>query len=90
MVLGSSLGSYLAVACEAFLEQVVDSSEANLQAVGKTDVVPTTPEEQLKKAGGHYSKGDDWSSYVQSDKKLVTGAANIFAMVGGSASASVM
>jgi putative intracellular protease/amidase len=53
--------------------KVTGFSNSEEVAVGKTDAVPTTPEDQLKGLGGLYSKGADWSSYVQSDKKLVTG-----------------
>ncbi|MQQ99647.1 type 1 glutamine amidotransferase domain-containing protein [Glaciimonas soli] len=47
-----------------------DSEEA---AVGLTDVVPFLVEAEFKKLGGIYSKGPDWSSYVQVDGNLVTG-----------------
>lgn len=43
------------------------------EAVGLTDVVPFLVEEMLKANGGDYSKGADWSSYVLTDGKLVTG-----------------
>jgi len=42
-------------------------------AVGLTDVVPFLVEDMLKDNGGHYSKGDDWQSYVVTDGWLVTG-----------------
>ena len=42
-------------------------------AVGLTDVVPFLVEDMLKSNGGHYSKGDDWQSYVVTDGWLVTG-----------------
>lgn len=47
-----------------------DSEEA---AVGLTDVVPFLVEHELRKLGGRYAKGPDWSSFVQVDGHLVTG-----------------
>jgi len=41
--------------------------------VGLTEVVPFLVEDMLKAAGGHYSKGPDWGSYVVSDGLLITG-----------------
>lgn len=43
------------------------------EAVGLTDVVPFLVEDMLNDNGGHYSKGDDWQSYVVTDGWLVTG-----------------
>lgn len=43
------------------------------QGVGLTDVVPFLVEDMLKRNGGDYRKGDDWSSFVVTDGKLVTG-----------------
>lgn len=42
-------------------------------AVQLTDIVPFLVEDSLKKSGGIYSKGPDWSSYVLVDGNLVTG-----------------
>lgn len=42
-------------------------------AVGLTEVVPFLVEDMLKRNGGVYSQGADWSSYVLTDGKLVTG-----------------
>lgn len=47
-----------------------DSEEA---AVGLTDVVPFLVEDMLKENGGEYAKGEDWSSFVQVDGRLITG-----------------
>jgi putative intracellular protease/amidase len=47
-----------------------DSEEA---AVGLTDVVPFLVEDELRKNGGNYRKGDDWQSYVIRDGNLITG-----------------
>lgn len=41
--------------------------------VGLTDVVPFLVEDMLKAAGGAYSKGPDWGSYVVRDGLLITG-----------------
>lgn len=43
------------------------------EAVGLTDVVPFLVEDKLNQLGANYSKGDDWSSYVMTDGRLVTG-----------------
>jgi len=40
--------------------------------VGLTEVVPFLVEDMLKAAGGHYSKGPDWGSYVVTDGLLIT------------------
>jgi len=42
-------------------------------AVGLTKVVPFLVEDMLKSAGGTYSKGADWQSYVVTDGLLITG-----------------
>lgn len=47
-----------------------DTEEA---AVKLTKVVPFLLEDELKKTGGHYSKGPDWGVYVQTDGLLITG-----------------
>jgi len=38
-----------------------------------TQVVPFLLEDELKKSGGHYSKGPDWGIHVQTDGRLITG-----------------
>ncbi|MBJ7486213.1 type 1 glutamine amidotransferase domain-containing protein [Brevundimonas sp.] len=43
------------------------------EAVGLTDVVPFLVEDMLTANGGRYAKGEDWASFVQVDRKLVTG-----------------
>jgi putative intracellular protease/amidase len=42
-------------------------------AVGLTEVVPFLVEDELKAAGGVYSRGEDWASYVVADGLLITG-----------------
>ncbi|MCY0148516.1 type 1 glutamine amidotransferase domain-containing protein [Hoeflea sp. G2-23] len=43
------------------------------EAVGLTKIVPFLVEDMLKANGGTYEKGDDWTSFVLRDGKLVTG-----------------
>jgi len=43
------------------------------EAVGLTKTVPFLVENMLKANGGIYEKGDDWTSFVLRDGKLVTG-----------------
>ena len=54
-------------------KRVTGFSNAEEEAVGLTAVVPFLLEDRLKERGGVYSKGADWSPYVQVDGKLVTG-----------------
>ncbi|MGH8603636.1 MAG: type 1 glutamine amidotransferase domain-containing protein [Gammaproteobacteria bacterium] len=42
-------------------------------AVELTNVVPFLVEDELKKNGGKYSKGDDWKPYTVTDGNLMTG-----------------
>lgn len=42
-------------------------------AVGLTEVVPFLVEDMLQANGGNYKKGDDWTSFVTVDGKLVSG-----------------
>jgi putative intracellular protease/amidase len=43
------------------------------EAVGLTDIVPFLVEDMLVANGGKYQKGADWTSFVVTDGKLVTG-----------------
>lgn len=52
---------------------VTGFSNSEEAAVQLTDVVPFLLEDELKKLGGLYSKGADWSSYVIKDGLLITG-----------------
>ncbi|WP_432710626.1 type 1 glutamine amidotransferase domain-containing protein [Pedobacter sp.] len=52
---------------------VTGFSNSEEAAVQLTDVVPFLLEDELKKLGGLYSKGADWSSYVIKDGFLITG-----------------
>ena len=53
--------------------KVTGFTNSEEEAVGLTNVVPFLVEDMLKANGGDYSKGADWSSYVLTDGKLVTG-----------------
>ncbi len=54
-------------------KKVTGFSDTEEEAVGLTNVVPFLLEDALKKLGGHYSKGNDWSSFTQQDGLLITG-----------------
>ncbi|WP_446567187.1 type 1 glutamine amidotransferase domain-containing protein [Vibrio maritimus] len=53
--------------------QVTGFSNSEEAAVGLTDVVPFSLEDELVKLGASYSKAEDWAEYVVIDDKLVTG-----------------
>lgn len=54
-------------------KRVTGFTNTEEDGVGLTDVVPFLVEDMLKKAGGDYSKGPDWGSYVVRDGLLITG-----------------
>ena len=54
-------------------KNVTGFSDTEETAVKLTKVVPFLLEDELKKAGGHYSQGPDWGVYVQTDGLLITG-----------------
>ena len=54
-------------------KKVTGFSDTEEDAVGLTKIVPFLLETELKKLGGHYSKGPDWSSFTQQDGLLITG-----------------
>ncbi|MDB6177268.1 type 1 glutamine amidotransferase domain-containing protein [Paracoccus sp. Z330] len=54
-------------------KRVTGFSNSEEDAVGLTEVVPFLVEDMLQENGGQYEKGDDWSSFVLVDGKLVTG-----------------
>jgi len=54
-------------------KKITGFSNTEEEAVGLTKVVPFLLENELTKLGGHYSKGADWSSFVQQDGLLITG-----------------
>jgi putative intracellular protease/amidase len=53
--------------------RVTGFSNSEEAAVGLTEIVPFLVEDMLKAHGGTYEKGADWSSFVLTDGKLVTG-----------------
>jgi len=52
---------------------VTGFSNTEEAAVGLTGIVPFLVEDELKNAGGNYSKGVDWQAHVVCDGNLVTG-----------------
>ncbi len=54
-------------------KNVTGFSNTEEAAVKLTEVVPFSLEDELIKAGAHYSKGPDWGVYVQIDGFLITG-----------------
>jgi len=48
-------------------------SDTEEEAVQLTSVVPFLVEDELKRLGGIYKKGPDWTSFVQIDGNLITG-----------------
>lgn len=54
-------------------KEVTGFSNTEEEAVKLTKVVPFLLEDEFKKLGAYYSKGDDWSSYVKKDGLLITG-----------------
>jgi putative intracellular protease/amidase len=52
---------------------VTGFSDTEEDAVKLSKVVPFLLEDELKKLGALYSKGDNWSSYVKTDGLLITG-----------------
>ncbi|HWW03672.1 type 1 glutamine amidotransferase domain-containing protein [Collimonas sp.] len=54
-------------------KKVTGFSDSEEAAVQLTDIVPFLVEAELKRLGGNYSKGADWSSYAVVDGNLITG-----------------
>lgn len=74
-------------------KQVTGFSNSEEAAVGLTEVVPFLLEDEIKKLGGVYSRGPDWSPYRVQDGTLITGqnpasseavAAAVLALIQGS------
>jgi len=53
--------------------KVTGFANSEEEAVQLTNIVPFLVEDSLKKGGGIYSKGPDWSEHMVVDGKLVTG-----------------
>lgn len=54
-------------------KKITGFSNTEEELVGLTKVVPFLLEDELKKLGGIYTKGEDWGSYTQHDGLLITG-----------------
>lgn len=54
-------------------KKVTGFSNTEEEAVQLTKVVPFLVEDMLKQNEGVYCKGEDWGSYVEVDKNLITG-----------------
>lgn len=54
-------------------KEVTGFANSEEDAIGLTDVVPFLIEDRMNQLGANYSKGEDWSSYVRVDGKLITG-----------------
>lgn len=54
-------------------KDVTGFANSEEDAVGLTEVVPFLVEDKMNQMGANYSKGEDWSSYVKVDGKLITG-----------------
>lgn len=54
-------------------KDVTGFTNSEEDAVGLSDVVPFKVEDKMNQLGANFSKGEDWSSYVKVDGKLVTG-----------------
>jgi putative intracellular protease/amidase len=54
-------------------KNVTSFSDTEEAGVKLTKVVPFLLEDELKRVGAHYSKGQDWGVYVQTDGLLITG-----------------
>jgi putative intracellular protease/amidase len=53
--------------------KVTGFTNSEEEGAGLTQIVPFLLEDMLTDQGAQYSKGEDWSSYVVTDGKLVTG-----------------
>jgi putative intracellular protease/amidase len=54
-------------------KNVTGFSNTEEESAKLTNVVPFLLEDELKKNGAHYSKGNDWTSFVKQDGLLITG-----------------
>jgi putative intracellular protease/amidase len=54
-------------------KHVTGFSDTEEQAAQLTTVVPFLVEDELKRLGGLYAKGPDWSPFIQVDGDLITG-----------------
>ncbi|WP_413760527.1 type 1 glutamine amidotransferase domain-containing protein [Streptomyces sp. MMBL 11-3] len=54
-------------------KEVTGFADSEEEGVALTEVVPFLVEDELKRLGGIYSKGEDWAPYVVRDGLLITG-----------------
>jgi putative intracellular protease/amidase len=54
-------------------KRVTGFTNGEEEAVHLTEVVPFLVEDELKRLGGLYEKGENWKAFVVSDERLVTG-----------------
>lgn len=54
-------------------KELTSFSNTEEEVVQLTNIVPFLLEDELKKHGAIYSKGNDWASYVKQDGLLITG-----------------
>jgi putative intracellular protease/amidase len=54
-------------------KHVTGFSNSETVAAGPEEVVPFLVEDELKRLGGLYAKGQDWLSFIQVDGNLITG-----------------
>jgi len=54
-------------------KQVTGFTNTEEAAVELSDIVPFLVEDELKAKGGHFSRGEDWASYIVTDGRLITG-----------------
>lgn len=54
-------------------KQVTGFTNTEEAAVELTDIVPFLVEDELRKQGGVFTRGEDWGSYVVEDGLLITG-----------------
>jgi len=54
-------------------KQLTGFSNTEEEGAKLTNIVPFLLEDELKKNGAHYSKGNDWASFVKQDGLLITG-----------------
>ncbi|CAK0785385.1 hypothetical protein CVIRNUC_008593 [Coccomyxa viridis] len=54
-------------------KKVTSFSNSEEEKIGGTKAVPFLLEDRLKERGAHYHKGEDWSPFVVTDSKMITG-----------------
>lgn len=54
-------------------KKVTGFSDSEEEVLGLTKIVPFLLEQELKKLGGYYNKGKNWTSFTQQEGLLITG-----------------